>query len=85
MVGVSEKLKDEMPKIPLEDTPVFDNEDKYRQWKRGGLSLTKEYGVNNFWEFVCGEGAAESKLEVVEFFEQEPVVQDKSGVFQSGG
>jgi hypothetical protein len=29
MVGFGEKLEDEMLKIPLEDSLVFDNEDKH--------------------------------------------------------
>jgi hypothetical protein len=85
MVGFGEKLEDEMLKIPLEDSLVFDNEDKHWQWECGGLSFAEEYVGDKFWEFVWWESAAESKLEVVELFEQESVVQDKSGVLQDCG
>lgn len=63
-----------MFEIPLEDSFVFDNEDKHRQWECSGLSLAEEYGGDKFWEFVWWEGATESELKVVELFEQESVV-----------
>lgn len=74
MVGVSEKWKDEVLEIFVENSVDEYHESKPWKLKHGNLPFTKIYWVNLILIALHWKGLTESKLKTFDIFKQKSIV-----------